>query len=150
MATERINKTIYVAGEVYNLATTTAQDIQADVQNRLDAHYGKDYIVFKINVWKKEKEVTMNFFRNYNDEWYKGEDDKTIFCADADLLTGCRIDGFEVPDMWPTAPFGYPFSLGLDEFITCYKDSAKVLGASRMKDIVITHGKDNLNVRLFY
>lgn len=36
-----------------------------------------------------------------------------------------------------------------DEFITCYKESAKELSASRMKDIVITHDKDNLNVRLF-
>lgn len=149
MATERINKTIYVAGEVYNLATTTAQDIQADVQNRLDAHYGKDYIVFKINVWKQSKEVTINFFRNYDEEWYK-TDSESIFCADADLLTGRGIDGFQVPDMWPTAPFGYPFNLGLEEFITCYKNSAKKLGASRMKNVIITHSKDNLNVRLFF
>ena len=67
-----------------------------------------------------------------------------------DLITGRGIEGFAVPCMWPIAPFGYPFSTGIDEFITCYKKSAKELGASRMKDIVIEHNDDNLNVRLQY
>ncbi|MBR5593348.1 MAG: hypothetical protein IKW46_04660, partial [Bacteroidaceae bacterium] len=73
-----------------------------------------------------------------------------IFCADMDLITGRGIEGFAVPYMWPTVPFGYPFSTGIDDFIPCYKKSAKKLGASRMKDIMITHSKNNLNVRLFY
>ncbi len=67
-----------------------------------------------------------------------------------DLITGRGIEGFAVPCMWPIAPFGYPFSTGIYEFITCYKKSAKELGASRMKDIVIEHNDDNLNVRLLY
>ena len=95
-----------------------------------------------------EKEVTINFRRNYKDSY--NTDDKSIFCYDADLLTGRRINGFQVPVMWPTVPFGYLFSLELDDFITCYKKSAKKLGASRMKDIMITHSKNNLNVRLFF
>ena len=133
---------------MYDLFTTTANEIETDVQSMLDAHYGSNYVIFRINVWKKEKEVTINFYRSYND-WYKA-DSKSIFCADMDLITGRRIEGFEVPCMWPTAPFGYPFSTGIDDFITCYKNSAKELGASRMKDVMITHDKDNLNVRLFY
>ena len=56
-----MNKTIYVAGKVYDLATTTAEEINTDVQNRLDAHYGEDRIIFKINVCKQSKEVTINF-----------------------------------------------------------------------------------------
>ena len=95
-----------------------------------------------------EKEVTINFRRNYKDSY--NTDDKSIFCYDADLLTGRRINGFQVPVMWPIVPFGYLFSLELDDFITCYKKSAKKLGASRMKDIMITHSKNNLNVRLFF
>ena len=148
MASRKMNNTIYVAGKVYDLATTTAEEIKTDVQNRLDAHYEKDCIIFRINVWNKEKEVTINFWRSYMDSY--NTDDKLIFCADADLLTGRGIEGFKVPDMWPIAPFGYAFSLWLDEFITCYNNSAKILGASRMKNIMITHSKDNLNVRLLY
>ena len=148
MASRKMNNTIYVAGKVYDLATTTAEEIKTDVQNRLDAHYEKDCIIFRINVWNKEKEVTINFWCSYKDSY--NTDDKLIFCADADLLTGRGIEGFKVPDMWPIAPFGYAFSLWLDEFITCYKNSAKILGASRMKNIMITHSKDNLNVRLLY
>ena len=148
MASRKMNKTIYVAGKVYDLATTTAEEIKTDAQNRLDAHYGEDRIIFKINVCKQSKEVTINFWRSYKDSY--NTDDKLIFCADADLLTGRGIEGFKVPDMWPIAPYGYAFSLGLDDFVTCYKNSAKVLGASKMKNIMITHSKDNLNVRLFY
>ena len=90
MASRKMNKTIYVAGKVYDLATTTAEEIKTDVQNRLDAHYGEDRIIFKINVWEQSKEVVINFFRSYND-WYK-TDNKSIFCADADLFTGRGID----------------------------------------------------------
>ena len=144
-----MKKKVFLVGKVYDLATISTQNIQTDVQSRLDAHYGSGCIIFKINVWKQSKEVTINFWRNYN-EWYHPENKTNIFCADMDLITGRGINGFQVPCMWPTAPFGYPFSTGIDEFITCYKESAKELGASRMKDIAITHDKDNLNVRLFF
>ena len=143
-----MKKNIYLVTKVYDLNTVTEEDIRIDVQNRLDAHYGKGCCIFSINVWKDEKEVTINFRRNYKDSY--NTDDKSIFCYDADLLTGRRINGFQVPVMWPIVPFGYLFSLELDDFIACYKKSAKKLGASRMKDVMITHSKDNLNVRLFF
>ena len=143
-----MKKKLFLVTEVYDLNTVTEEDIRIDVQSRLDAHYGIGCCVFSINVWKDEKEVTINFRRNYKDSY--NTDDKSIFYYDADLLTGRRINGFQVPVMWPTVPFGYLFSLELDDFITCYKKSAKKLGASRMKDVMITHDKDNLNVRLFY
>ena len=143
-----MKKKVFLVGKLYDLSITTANVIEHDVQSRLDAHYGSGCIKFTINVWKDEKEVTINFRRNYKDSY--NTDSKSIFCADMDLITGRGINGFQVPYMWPTVPFGYPFSTGIDEFITCYKESAKKLGASRMKDIMITHDKDNLNVRLFY
>lgn len=143
-----MKKKIFLVGKVYDLSTISVQKIIDDVQSRLDAHYGKGCCVFSINVWKEEKEVTINFWRNYKDSY--NTDDKSIFCADMDLITGRGIEGFAVPYMWPTVPFGYPFSTGIDDFIPCYKKSAKKLGASRMKDIMITHSKNNLNVRLFY
>ena len=144
-----MKKTIFLVGKLYDLSKTTASEIETDVQSRLDAHYGSNYVIFRINICKQSKEVTINFLRSYN-EWYHPEETNNIFCADMDLITGRGIEGFAVPCMWPIAPFGYPFSTGIDEFITCYKESAKELGASRMKDIMITHDKDNLNVRLFY
>ena len=143
-----MKKKIFLGGKVYDLSIIPVQKIIDDVQSRLDAHYGKGCCVFSINVWKEEKEVTINFWRNYKDSY--NTDDKSIFCADMDLITGRGIEGFAVPYMWPTVPFGYLFNTGIDDFIPCYKKSAKKLGASRMKDIMITHDKDNLNVRLFY
>ena len=143
-----MKKKIFLVGKVYDLSTISVQKIIDDVQSRLDAHYGKGCCVFSINVWKEEKEVTINFWRKYKGSY--NTDDKSIFCADMDLITGRGIEGFAVPYMWPTVPFGYLFSTGIDDFIPCYKKSAKELGASRMKDIMITHDKDNLNVRLFY
>ena len=142
-----MKKKIFLTGKVYDLASTSTQDIQTDVQNRLDAHYGKGCCIFRIST--DGNEVIINFFRGYND-CYHSEHKTNIFCADMDLLTGRGIEGFAVPYMWPTAPFGYPFSTGIDDFIPCYKKSAKKLGASRMKDIMISHNKISLNVRLFY
>ena len=143
-----MKKKIFLVGKVYDLSTISVQKIIDDVQSRLDAHYGKGCCVFSINVWKEEKEVTINFWRNYKGSY--NTDDNSIFCADMDLITGRGIEGFAVPYMWPTVPFGYLFNTGIDDFIPCYKKSAKKLGASRMKDIMITYDKDNLNVRLFY
>ena len=149
MATKEKNKTIYVVGKVYDLATTTVQEIKDDVQSRLDTHYGKGRFLFTLNVCKQTKEVIINFWRSYN-ECYHPEERNNIFCPDMDLITGRGIDGFTVPCIWPTAPFGYLFSTGIQDFIPCYKKSAKVLGASRMKDIQIRHSENNLNLRLFY
>jgi hypothetical protein len=144
-----MKKQIFLVGKVYDLSKVTVQEIKDDVQNRLDAHYGKGCIVFTLNVDKQAKEVIINFWRSYN-EWYHPKETNNIFCADMDLITGRGIEGFAVPYMWPTAPFGYPFSTGIEDFIPCYKKSAKELGASRMKDIQISHNEHNLNVRLFY
>ena len=63
-----MKKTIFLAGKLYDLSTKTANEIETDVQSRLDAHYGSGCIIFKINVWKQSKEVTINFRRSYN-EW---------------------------------------------------------------------------------
>ena len=144
-----MKKNIYLVGKVIDLSKVTVQEIMDDVQRRLDTHYGKGRILFTLNVCKQTKEVIINFWRSYN-EWYHPEETNNIFCADMDLITGRGIEGFAVPYMWPTVPFGYPFSTGIDDFIPCYKKSAKKLGASRMKDVMITHSKNNLNVRLFY
>ena len=144
-----MKKKIFLGGKVYDLSTITVQEIIDDVQSRLDTYYGKNRIRFTLNVDKQAKEVIINFWRSYN-EWYHPENKTNIFCTDMDLITGRGIEGFQVPCMWPTAPFGYPFSTGIDDFITCYKKSAKKLGASRMKDIQISHNEHNLNVRLFY
>ena len=144
-----MKKQIFLGGKVYNLSIIPVQEIMDDVQRRLDTHYGKGRILFTLNVCKQTKEVIINFWRSYN-EWYHPKETNNIFCADMDLITGRGIEGFAVPYMWPTVPFGYLFNTGIDDFIPCYKKSAKKLGASRMKDIMITHDKDNLNVRLFY
>lgn len=144
-----MKKNIYLVGKVIDFSKVTVQEIMDDVQRRLNTHYGKGRILFTLNVCKQTKEVIINFWRSYN-EWYHPEETNNIFCADMDLITGRGIEGFAVPYMWPTVPFGYPFSTGIDDFIPCYKKSAKKLGASRMKDVMITHSKNNLNVRLFY
>ena len=144
-----MKKQIFLGGKVYDLSIIPVQEIMDDVQRRLDTHYGKGRILFTLNVCKQTKEVIINFWRSYN-EWYHPEETNNIFCADMDLITGRGIEGFAVPYMWPIVPFGYPFSTGIDDFIPCYKKSAKELGASRMKDIQISHNEHNLNVRLFY
>ena len=64
-----MKKKVFLVGKLYDLSITTANVIEHDVQNRLDAHYGSGCIIFKINVWKQSKEVTINFRRNYKDSY---------------------------------------------------------------------------------
>ena len=144
-----MKKKIFLVGKVYDLAKVSVKEIKDDVQSSLDTHYRKGCFLFTLNVDKQAKEVIINFWRSYK-ECYHPEERNNIFCIDMDLITGRGIDGFAVPCMWPAAPFGYYFSTNIDDFILCYKKSAKVLGASRVKDIMIEHSENNLNVRLFY
>lgn len=91
-----MKKQIFLVGKVYDLSKVTIQRIIADVQNRLDAHYGKNLIRFTLIVDKQAKKVIINFWRSYN-EWYHPEETNNIFCADMDLITGRGIEGFAVP-----------------------------------------------------
>ena len=75
-----MKKKIFLVGKVYDLSTISVQKIIDDVQSRLDAHYGKGCCVFSIYVWKEEKEVTINFWRNYKDSY--NTDDAPSFFAD--------------------------------------------------------------------
>ena len=58
-----MKKKIFLTGKVYDLASTSTQDIQTDVQNRLDAHYGNGCCIFRISA--DGNEVIINFFRNF-------------------------------------------------------------------------------------
>ena len=54
------------------------------------------------------------------------------------MMTAHEYDGFEMPRPFPTLPvpgFGYPYHIGQTDFLDAYRKSAKVLGASRIKNV---------------
>ena len=128
-----MKKKIFVMAQVYDLTKQEISEIENEVQKDLDK-YSNGGIGFKINI-TSEKTLELIFTRKYR----YGEIDwlnynpETIYCTDAKIITGHGFDGFKVPVYWGGVPYGYPFFMPKDEFISCYKKSAVKLGASRLK-----------------
>ena len=57
--------------------------------------------------------------------------------ADAFMITAHEYEGFMMPVPFPTLPvpgFGYPYHISRTDFLDAYRKSAKILGASRIKN----------------
>ena len=59
-----------------------------------------------------------------------------IIDSEAYMLCGISKT-FKFPIMWYEPLFGYTYTIEIDEFIDCYKKSARLLGAGRAKNIEI-------------
>ena len=53
--------------------------------------------------------------------------------ADAYILCGIGLNGFKLPEMWYVPLFGYSYSFEHKVFKECYKKSAALLGADRVR-----------------
>ena len=140
------NSKVFITTKVYDLLAIDRDEVIKDIQNTIDSSLGPNKVKFTMVVWKKE--VILNFFRTYMDELDVSKDH--IYCWDADLITGRKMGNFSLPYSWPTVPFGYLFYLDQPDFKECYRKSAKALGASKFKEMVIEPTKDCLTVRLLY
>ena len=136
--------------QVYDLTKQEISEIENEVQKDLDK-YSNGGIGFKINI-TSEKTLELIFTRKYR----YGEIDwlnynpETIYCTDAKSITGHGFDGFRVPVYWGGVPYGYPFFMPKDEFISCYKKSAIKLGGSRSKFAEVNTMPDKIILALAY
>ena len=116
--TPRLSKKIFVVGKVYDTAMMTDQEIEDAVQKDLDANM-ISLVFIRFTGYYGEKSIDMA---------------KEMIDADAFMVTGEGYNGFQLPYKFPIAPFGYsPYTLAQSDFKTAYKDSAKLLGADKVK-----------------
>lgn len=141
-------KKIFLVAKVYEMEPATIMSIQHEIQNDLDRFTNGRRVVFSItNPAENELEFTFNRTSSLN-----LVEDGMINSVDALAITGDGLDNFSMPEPLPSAPFGSYFNtfIGIDDFIDCYKKSARKLGASRMKNINLETTPEYVKLKLTY
>lgn len=131
--TPRLSKKIFVVGKVYDTAMMTDQEIEDAVQKDLDDYIGTGKVDFSIHT--EPDMISLVFIRFTG---YYGEKSidmaKEMIDADAFMITGEGYQGFHLPSMFPTVPFGYtPYVMSQSDFKMAYKESSEQLGADKVK-----------------
>ena len=130
-----IDKKIFVAGKVYELLAMDKDEVEVSVQEYLDSAIGKDKVRFELCTIGNM--TTMSFHRGFDYSPYNADPVKDIMDADAFMMTAHEYDGFEMPVPFPTLPvpgFGYPYHISQTDFLDAYRKSARILGASRIRN----------------
>ena len=134
-STQQLGKKIFIAGKVYDLQVMDKDEVEASVQEYLDSAIGKDRVRFELYIIGNA--VAMFFHRGFDYGPYNADPTKDIMDADAFMITAHEYEGFMMPVPFPTLPvpgFGYPYHINRTDFLDAYCKSAKILGASRIKN----------------
>lgn len=134
-STLQLGKKVFIAGKVYDLQVMDKDAVESSVQAYLDNVIGKDRVRFELCTIGNM--TAMFFHRGFDYSAYDADPVKDIMDADAFMMTAHEYKGFMMPHPFPTLPvpgFGYPYHIGQTDFLDAYRKSAKVLGASRIKN----------------
>ena len=129
----RLSKKIFAVGKVYDTALMTDQEIEDAVQKDLDDYIGTGKVDFSIHT---EPDMISLVFIRFTDYYKQNNIDlsKDMIDADAFMITGEGYQGFHLPSMFPTVPFGYtPYVMTQSDFKMAYKESSELLGADKVK-----------------
>lgn len=129
----RLSKKIFAVRKVYDTALMTDQEIEDAVQKDLDDYIGTGKVDFSIHT--EPDMISLVFIRFTG---YYGEKSidmaKEMIDADAFMITGEGYQGFHLPSLFPTVPFGYtPYVMSQSDFKMAYKESSELLGADKVK-----------------
>ena len=130
-----IDKKIFIAGKVYDLQVMNKDEVEASVQEYLDNAIGKDRVRFELCTIGNM--TTMSFHRGFDYSSYNADPVKDMMDADAFMMTAHEYKGFMMPHPFPALPvpgFGYPYHISQTDFLDAYRKSARILGASRIKN----------------
>ena len=131
--TPRLSRKIFVVGKIYDTALMTDQEIGDAVQEDLDDYIGSGKVNFSIHT---DSNMISLIFIRFTDYYKQNNIDlsKDMIDADAFMITGEGYQGFHLPSMFPTVPFGYsPYTLAQSDFKMAYKESSELLGADKVK-----------------
>ena len=131
--TPRLSKKFFVVGKVYDTALMTDQEIKKAVQKDLDDYIGEGKVNFSIHT---DSNMISLIFIRFTDYYKQNNIDlsKDMIDADAFMITGEGYQGFHLPSMFPTVPFGYtPYVMAQSDFKMAYKESSELLGTDKVK-----------------
>lgn len=146
---QMINKKILIAGKIYDLQVMDKDEVEALVQEYLDSAIGKDKVRFELctigNI------TAMSFHRGFDYSSYNADPAKDMMDADAFMMTAHEYKGFMMPVPFPTLPvpgFGYPYHISQTDFLDAYRKSARILGASRIKNVSLDIAPQSIVLRV--
>lgn len=141
-------KKIFLVAKVHEMEPATIMSVQQEIQNEFDNVTGERRVVFSA-CCPAENVFEFTFNRTSLENLVE---EGRINSADADTITGTGLNGFRMPEPYPSAPFGSYFNsfIGIDDFIESYKKSARILGASRMKDVGLEITPEYVKLKLTY
>lgn len=125
---------LFITSKIYDTEKQTIAEIEKAVQDDLDNMVGKDTIRFELFTLGC---VAAMFFNRPLEYSTLGADPReSIIGEDALIITGDRYNGFIMPSPLPPMPYlGHIiYNLEQSDFLEIYKESAKRLGASKIKD----------------
>ena len=130
---QMINKKIFIAGKIYDLQAMDKDTVEASVQEYLDSAIGKGRGRFEL--YTIGNMTAMFFHRGFDYSAYDADPVKDIMDADAFMMTAHEYEGFKMPRPFPIIPgCVYPYRIKQTDFLDAYRKSAKILGASRVKN----------------
>lgn len=142
-----IDKKIFIAGKVYDLQVMNKDEVEASVQEYLDNAIGKDRVRFELCTIGNM--TTMSFHRGLDYSAYNADPVQDIMDADAFMMTAHEYDGFMMPRPFPIIPgCVYPYRIKQTDFLDAYRKSAKILGASRIKNVSLDIAPQSIVLRV--
>lgn len=145
-----MRKKIFVTGAVYDLAALPLTAVQQQVQQSLNNLTG-GRVQFQIQQ-VSENELELIFHRGFSYPLTIGQN--SIYELDADMITGFGLPGFNLPDRFyiPCNGFSriFDFYVPISEFLQSYKKSARILKASRAKNIQLDIQPAYIKMRLTF
>ena len=148
-STQQLDKKVFIAGKVYDLQTMDKDTVEASVQEYLDSAIGKDKVRFELCTIGNM--TTMSFHRGFDYSPYNADPAKDMMDADAFMMTAHEYEGFMMPVPFPTLPvpgFGYPYHISQTDFLDAYRKSARILGASRIKNVSLDIDPQSIVLRV--
>lgn len=142
-----IDKKIFIAGKVYDLQVMNKDEVEASVQEYLDNAIGKDRVRFELCTIGNM--TTMSFHRGFDYSPYNADPTKDMMDADAFMMTAHEYKGFMMPRPFPIIPgCVYPYRIKQTDFLDAYRKSAKILGASRIKNVSLDIAPQSIVLRV--
>lgn len=150
-------KKIFLCGQIYDLAKTTAREIQNDIQKRINEFYGghsdRALAAVKIEDGKVDIEIRREYVENiekclpYNTIF---NNEHNIFCIDSDIILGNKLKDTKLLDEPGGVGFGYYYSWPDSEFMQLYKDNCKFLNASIPKKMEFEGDRRHIKLSIGY
>ena len=146
---QQLGKKIFIAGKVYDLQVMDKDEVEASVQEYLDSAIGKGRVRFELCTIGNM--TAMFFHRGFDYSTYNADPAKDMMDADAFMMTAHEYKGFMMPVPFPTLPvpgFGYPYHISQTDFLDAYRKSARILGASRIKNVSLDIDPQSIVLRV--